>query len=575
MFSLCLLKLIFVLVLYILVWVLGELMVVSFCKRFVLLVFTCVSSLKAQAPILQDSSVAIHQKWLDSATRSADQAAVVSDGCSTQVGMVAMGRAGDDRSPLIDGVGLGTALSGSGIAVQAEQKAAGWFVGGTVVTLREMPLHPVRLVFQEGGLGYQSKGGWRFALEQRPFDWGFGLTGGYLGGTSYRPFSRLALETPWTKLQFLGCSLGRWRAETYLGRLEWDRRIQEWASNPMQQANLEKNNGDIRRPNISGFMLRGTFGENIDLNLGLMSLWGGVRRNGERATSGYSVKDYALAYFGAENIAEVESSEHNGQFDNLSEFKAISDAIALVEIKARMPELANHLGANGMFVYLSRGAENVNWQWQNFFHDPIGSIAYDFRHDIRQIKKGWHGVSGGEDSILTWSKHQAAPSMDHPNDKAGIQMVWSGWNLGVEYSDTCTIAGIGNDGGGYRTYSHSSYLSGFSRDGDCIGMAFGGDTIARSVVVGMPLPFAGSGNLRLTDGIREFRDSEALWHAAWGNVDPVNLRFFHAQMEAAWAWGVHRLGFAVSRMWVRNALFQSGARSTGASFALSYSLRVD
>ena len=68
-------------------------------------------------------------------------------------------------------------------------------------------------------------------------------------------------------------------------------------------------------------------------------------------------------------------------------------------------------------------------------------------------------------------------------------------------------------------------------------MAFGGEVVTRTLVLGHPLPLDGRGVLRVVDGFHAFRDQEAAWRAAHPGVDPVNTRFRHLQWDAQWAFG--------------------------------------
>ncbi len=461
--------------------------------------------------------------------------------------------------PLLGGEGFGTAVRGGGAAIQGFLTSGGWSVEGTFLAMEQRGRSQASL--QRGGISFKTDGNWRFFLEQQPFQWGYGLTGGYLLGTSYRPFPRLGAETPWKEMSIFHVPLGRWKAEAFLGRLEWDRELPAWMSNPETQKQLLETKGDIRRPSLSGFRLQGAFGPHVELNMGVISMWGGVRRDGSRTTAGYGVDDYVLGFFGAENIARTEASGDPSHPD-LSGFKAISNAVANVEARVRIPSLAQAIKADGLAFYLSRGAENVNWQWKDFLRHPLEAVGNDLRHDGRELRGGpkrWFSSDG--DSIWGNGHQEAAPSLDHVNDVVGVQAVWPlGWSLGLEYADTVNIPW---NGGGYRTYSHWDYVSGQTRFGDFLGMAFGGDAITRTLDLGFPVGTQGKGRCILVHGIREFRDDMALWDLAHPASAPSHSHFLFTQLDLHWQKGLMRVGGSASFLHESAPSFLSGPARNG------------
>jgi hypothetical protein len=499
------------------------------------------STVRAQAPILQDGADAVRQAWLAWAV-GPPSSKPTADETSLEVGLGGAGGRGPGYSPILGGEGFGTAVRGGGAAVQGRWRHGGWTLEGTLLAWDQTGRSQASL--QRGGISYRSERGWRFALEQQPIQWGFGLTGGYLLGTSARPFPRFSLETPWKDLHLFRVPLGQWKVETFMGRLEWDRSLPQWMSNPETQKGLLAAKGNIRRPDLSGFRLRGAFGPNVELNLGLTSMWGGVRRDGSRTRAGYSASDYLLGFFGAENIAQAEASGDPTHPD-VSGYKAISNAIANAEARVRIPPLARLLKAEGTALYLSRGAENVNWQWKDFLKDPFGALAHDLRFDLRQLRGGrGRLLSSTEESFWGNNRRQAAPALDHVNDVVGLQIVWPRrWSLGLEYADTVNIPWFG---GGYRTYSHWEYLSGQTRFGDFLGMAFGGDAITRTLDLGFPLGSKGQGHWILVRGTREFRDDPVLWAQVHPGLPPSHDPFLFAQVDLSWDLEGSRLGLSAS-----------------------------
>ena len=534
----------------------------GYCVRLAALGFC--GPLMAQAPLLQDGADRLRREgldWIVQAPPREDRSAWL------EAGGFGDGRTGTLRAPLVGGEGLGTSTQGAGALIAFQLPAGGWTFSGIFAAQKGLQGDRDALVLLEGGITYRTGGGWRFGLTQSPFTWGPGQTGGYLMGTSARPFPRFFAESRPFDLSLWGVPLGRWRAETFIGRLEWQRELPDDLPNAEHQKAALAQQGDIRRPDLSGLRLTGQFGPHIELGMGLVSMWGGVQRDGRSTRAGYSAKDYLLGYFGAENIAEVESSS---QF-NEAAFKAISDAIAAVDVKVRIPALARLAGAEGAVIYLSRGAENVNWQWKDFLKHPLRAIGHDLSHDWRQFRKGprrW--FSSDLESFWGYGRHESVPSLEHVNDVLGVQWVWTRSDLAVEYADTRNIPWQGS---GYRTYSHNTYLSGYSRYGDFLGMAFGGDVITRTVAWGLRSPEAWQGRLLVTDGIKAYRDTDFLWNAAHPGQTETNNRFLHLQAEAQWRGPGHRLGFTLG--WMRNSAraFVPGARAEGWTGLASWSVR--
>jgi hypothetical protein len=72
----------------------------------------------------------------------------------------------------------------------------------------------------------------------------------------------------------------------------------------------------------------------------------------------------------------------------------------------------------------------------------------------------------------------------------GLQLVWDGWDLGVEYAGAAPRASA-------TTFSQPTYLAGFSTHGDPLSSAFGRDAITRTVDLGLPLFLEGQGHLKV------------------------------------------------------------------------------
>jgi hypothetical protein len=487
----------------------------------------------AQAPLFQDGAQQLRNERL--AWALGDPAPTPLHIPSLEVGLGGAGSQGT-YTPLVGGEGFGNGTQGWGTGIQGRYFTGGWELSATATLLRQDGITKGSL--QRGALAYRSEGGWRFALEQTPFQWGFGPNGGYLMGDSAKPLPRVSVTTPEANLHLWSVPLGRWSAEFFYGRLEWNREIPDWMSNRLTQVAAKADHGDIRRPDLSGARFTGRFGPYVELNLAGVSMWGGVDPQGNNRRRGYTLDDYLLGFFGAENIGRSEASGGQGHFD-LSGFKQISMAHAMAEGRVRIPALAQWLGARGASVYLSRGSKNVNWQWKDFLRNPGPAIGHDLSKDWNLIKRG--KIKGGDYMSSIWGRgtREAVPTLEHANDMIGFQLVFDTWDLAVDYADTVNIPA---DGGGYRVYSHSTYLAGLSRYGDAMGLPFGGDTLTRTVDLGFQLPREGKGTLKLVKGTRVFRDNLALWTVAHPGTIPQLNNFWFLQANVQWRTAVGRIG---------------------------------
>lgn len=521
--------------------------------------------LQAQAPLLQDAATDLRKASLAWAVAPVSSGGP-EDGFHVEVGLGGADGGGASHAPLLGGEGFGTAVRGWGAIVQGDLDRGPWHVDLTLLAFDQEGRS--RAAIQRGSIAYRTSGGWQFALAQEPLQWGFGLTGGYLLGSSSRPFPRLSAHSPWRDLHAFHVPLGRWSFETFLGRLEWDRELPRWMSNPGTQEALFAAKGDLRHPELSGFRLRARFGPHVEMNFALTSMWGGVRRDGAHVTTGYGFSDYLTAFFGSENIAKAEAGGDPAHPD-LAGFKAQSNALANVEARVRLPWLAAPMKARGVAVYLSRGAENVNWQWKDFLKDPLGAVASDLKFDGRQLRRGPHGwFSSDEGSFWGNNRRKAGPALDHVNDVVGLQVVWPGhWSLGAEYADTVNVPW---NGSGYRTYSHGDYLSGQTRFGDFLGLAFGGDALTRTLDLGFPLGHGGQGHWVVTRGTREFRDDPVRWMSAHGDLIPAIDHFLFTQMDLFWPLRHSRLGLSASAIREGAAGFVPAAQASGWSLTASW-----
>jgi hypothetical protein len=152
----------------------------------------------------------------------------------------------------------------------------------------------------------------------------------------------------------------------------------------------------------------------------------------------------------------------------------------LAELRVRMPFLAQLVQARGASMYLSR--------------------------------------SGAPDSD--------AMALLPARDLGGLQLVWEGWSLGLEYagaaSQTAPTAFFG-----------PTYLAGFSTYGDPLGSAFGRESITRTMELGLPLFLEGQGRLKVV------RATTPLGH-------PSGTGSWFLQADAQWRTSTGRIGASVA-----------------------------
>lgn len=228
---------------------------------------------------------------------------------------VGWGGAGSDGAytPLTGSEGLGHGLQGWGLGMQGRYVRDGWSFSATALALRDHG--HTSGVLQRIVLAYQTESGWRAALEQAPFAWGSGLNGGDLLGDAARPFPRLSLAFPELTLP-----LGRWRAEAFAGRLEWNRPIPDWIPDRDARASARAAGFDLQKPFLWGGFLRASFGTLVEATFGAMTMEGGRGALGQAAPA---------------DAARTSS---------------------LAELRVRIPSLAHLADARGASVYVSRGA---------------------------------------------------------------------------------------------------------------------------------------------------------------------------------------------------------------------------
>ncbi len=231
--------------------------------------------LGAQAPVLQDGSVALRRDRLD--WTLGQEPLEPSSLPSLEAGWGGAGAQGL-RTPLVGAEGLGAGTAGWGLGLQGRWTREGLAIAATALALRDG--NRTLGVLQRGSVAYRWDSGWRLALEQTPLAWGAGLLGGELLGDGARPFPRLALGSAKIDLP-----LGRWRLEAFRGRLEGPGPVPDTLPQAPQRQAAAAAGQDLARPWLEGGLVAATFAERLELTIGAISLAGGTDAQGRPAPS--------------------------------------------------------------------------------------------------------------------------------------------------------------------------------------------------------------------------------------------------------------------------------------------------
>ena len=126
--------------------------------------------------------------------------------------------------------------------------------------------------------------------------------------------------------------------------------------------------------------------------------------------------------------------------------------------------------------------------------------------------------------------------------QAGLQLVWEGWDLGLEYAGTA-------GGPSPAPLVQPAYLAGFSTYGDPLGPAFGPGAVTRTLELGLPLFWEGHGRLkavRLTNALDQpatgggawFLQGDAQWRTPTGRIGAslASRREVPAAAPTRWGW---------------------------------------
>ncbi len=175
--------------------------------------------------------------------------------------------------------------------------------------------------------------------------------------------------------------------------------------------------------------------------------------------------------------------------------------------------------------------------------------------ELRVRLPGLARSTGARAASLTLSRTGApdnpALSLVPARNLGGLQLVWEGWDLGLEYADA-------SSGPTPATFLQPAHLAGFSTRGDALGPAFGREAITRTVELGLPLFLEGQGRLR---ALRITAPSDAtLSPSSW-----------FLQGEGQWRTPTGRVGASVAS---RRDEFQGSGARWGWAFSLFQAFRV-
>lgn len=441
----------------------------------------------------------------------------------------------------VDSLGLGNALTGQGTHLEAGWHGRQLDVAGQINAWRDANGQS-RLILQRFHLAYTSTGGWRTALEQEPLVWGYGLNGGYVLGEAARPFPRFRVESPFKDIRIFGVPLGTWKGQIFLGQVEGHKVIGEASQDRSYRSRAIADVGDPQRPFLSGLRLESKLGENTELYLNYINLFGGSRL-GKSMTEGYRARHWLTSFFGLkDSYAEgnIDFRGEPGVFAPVDTGPVNSTSTSDVGLRVRLSPLETLFKAKDVRFYVSRGAKAVNTRAQILFHRP----GYAFSQDIQE---DWRSLTHSPLSPLNQRGRYVLPTTPVPNDAIGLLFNWARVRLGIEYLDTANSMlnpdrpSLTN----HRTFEGDPYLSGFYLEGDPLGNATAGET--RTITLRTEVDWTPHWATRtwLLVGSRPFRESIYWNHRPYSDgladwlldhpgATPVRNGFFGFQQIVEW-----------------------------------------
>ena len=415
-------------------------------------------------------------------------------------GLWAADKAGPPAT-LISSLGEGNGLVGTGVSLEGGWRSGAWDGAGKVLLFRDSD-GATRGTLHQGHLTWTGPRGWQLGLENEPLVWGYGLTGGYLLGEAARPFPKLRWVTPSGHLSLFGASLGNWSGQLFLGRLESRRRLADNLQNPSSQGRILAASGEPQAPLISGYRLEANFLERrVETYLNITVLWGGSR-NGVPMTSGYNFGDYLTAMTGTKDLlaeSSTDFSDPNHPPVTMAN-QAQSSTNFDLGVRSQLPFLADWLKADQAWAYVSRGTKGMTWPLGVLYHKPLYWLGKDLEQETRWVlagkyRRSWYGA-----------ERHLVPNLLVPNDAFGLLVQWPTLRVGLERRSTSNLQEYP-----YRSFENGIYATGFYRDGDPLGEAFGGETDVTTARLEWDATPSLTATTWLYRGARPFRDSPVYW----------------------------------------------------------------
>lgn len=433
-------------------------------------------------------------------------------------------------APFVQSLGLGNALVGTGISLEAGRIAGPWEVAGKVLLYKDTEGNSSGTL-QQAHMQYRTSGGWLWALEKEPLVWGYGLNGGYVLGEAARPFPKFRMETPFRELSLLGIPLGTWKGEFFWGKLESQRSLGDEVQDASYRSRVLAS--DPQGPFLSGLRAEARIGDDVELYLNWINLFGGTVQ-GVPMTAGYNLADWITAMLGAkDSLAEGNNlpSDPNAPQGHTYKNKARSASTSDVGVRLRSVPMARLLAAQEVRFYITRGSKAVNTLFGSVYHQPLYTLSQDVQQDWRAVRD--HALR------RIWDKKYRywAPSPEVPNDVIGVLMTWERFRLGLEYLDTSNEYAQFKDQpspNGHRSFVSSTYRTGFYYHGDALGTALGGEARVATLRAEWDVDSCWALQVWLHRGDRPFRDVTADWVLDHPGREPGFNRFFGVQPVVAY-----------------------------------------
>lgn len=428
-------------------------------------------------------------------------------------------------APFVQSLGLGNALVGTGISLEAGRRSGSWEMAGKVILYKD-PDGKSSGSLQQGHLWYRTAGGWLWGLEREPLVWGYGLNGGYVLGEASRPFPKARLETPFHAMKPFGVSLGSWKGEFFWGKMESRRSLGEEVQDPSYRSrNLAAN---PQGPFLSGFRAEARFGDDAEFYLNWINLFGGSVQ-GRSMTEGYNAADWLTAILGIkDSLAEGNNlpDDPNAPQGNTYKNKARSASTSDVGFRWRFRPLETFLDARDVRFYITRGSKAVNTLYGSAFHQPLYTLGLDVQKDF------WAARDVAPKRIWDQKYRYWLPSPEVANDVVGFLFSWDRFRLGVEYLDASNGYQQFLDQpapNGHRSFVSGIYPTGFYYYGDPLGTALGGE--ARVTTLRVEWDFNPSWSLQVWGhhGDRLYRDRTEDWMLDHPGQTTATNRFFGVQ----------------------------------------------